>query len=121
MAVPSILEAQLTLTHGHIRKKDLPKLHSFTKTWRLWFPNAVYIPWDTSFRPLQGFWASDLLWTDQGVEEALEATAILFVFIFNPNECIRDGTEICVAKKGPSEIIGQSSKWCEKKKQCAAF
>lgn len=28
------------------------------------------------------------------VDEAFEATVILFAFMFNPNECIKDGTKI---------------------------
>lgn len=34
MAVPSLSDVRLTLTHGHIRKRGLPKFHSFTKTLR---------------------------------------------------------------------------------------
>ena len=66
MAVPVLLEeAQLTLTHRHIRERDLPKLHSLPQILRFWFHEAVYIPQDTSIRPFKvDFWASALHWTE---------------------------------------------------------
>ena len=62
MAVPALSEeAQLTLIHGHIRGRDLPKLHSLPQIPRFWFHKAVYIPQDTSIGPFQvDFWASVL-------------------------------------------------------------
>ena len=66
MAVPALLEeVQLTLTHGHIRERDLPKLHSLPQIPRFWFHEAVYIPQDTSIRPFQvDLRASALHWTE---------------------------------------------------------
>lgn len=62
---------------------------------------------DTSVRPLQAdFWASDLLEADgAGEEEATQAIAVLFVFIFNPNYCVGDGTEIYLGKQNHLESL----------------
>lgn len=40
-----------------------------------------------------------------GEEEATQAIAVLFVFLFNPNYCVGDGTKIYLGKQNPLESL----------------